>query len=157
VRRENSSRAHSDDHFTDADKDASTIKANIDPTIGWAVLSTPTTTYAWNHAKRTASASPTCYTFPHEKASRRAIPPMTALVPQGHASAVGSEPGLMFVYPSTGRIVCWDRVGMVLANTASKAGAKGRIEAGVELAEGEVITSLTSIEVGQPRRALIHS
>jgi hypothetical protein len=37
---------------------------------------------------------------------------------------------------------------MVLANTASRAGAKGRIEAGVELAEGEVITTLTSIEVG---------
>lgn len=155
MRSSSSVRAHSNDDFLDADKDASTTKANIDPTIGWAVLSTPTATYAWNHAKRTASASPTCYTFPHDKASRRAIPPLTALVPQGHASAVGSEPGLLFVYPSTGRIVCWDRVGMVLANTASRAGAKGRIEAGVELADGEVITTLTSIEVSQPRLALI--
>lgn len=39
---------------------------------------------------------------------------------------------------------------MVLANTGSRAGAKGRIEAGVELADGEVITSLTSVEVGGP-------
>jgi hypothetical protein len=44
---------------------------------------------------------------------------------------------------------------MVLANTASRAGAKGRIEAGVELAEGEVITTLTSIEVGGTHRLTI--
>lgn len=37
---------------------------------------------------------------------------------------------------------------MVLANAAARAGAKGRIEAGVELADGEIVTSLTSVEVG---------
>lgn len=36
---------------------------------------------------------------------------------------------------------------MVLANAASKGAVKGRIEAGVELADGEVINSLTKLEV----------
>ncbi|GHJ85452.1 hypothetical protein NliqN6_1854 [Naganishia liquefaciens] len=130
----------------DANKDVSTTIAYIDPIVGWALLSTLTATYVWNHSKRTASASPTCYTFSHDKSSRRTKLPFTALVPHGHGSAGGSEPGLLFVYPSTGRIVCWDRVGMVLANAAARAGAKGRVEAGVELADGEVVTTLTSVE-----------
>lgn len=135
--------------MSDAIKDAPLTRAYIDPSIGWAMLSTATTTYVWNHAKRTSSASPTCYTFPHTKTSRRAVPPLTALVQHGHASA-GSEPGVLFVYPATGKISCWDRVAMVLANTASKGAVKGRIEVGVELADEEVINGLTKLEVRLP-------
>lgn len=70
---------------------------------------------------------------------------MTALIQQSH-SPLGSEPGLLIVHPATGRIACWDRVAMVLANAAAKGTVKGRMEVGVELAEGEVINGLTKLE-----------
>ncbi|KAJ9107853.1 hypothetical protein QFC19_002759 [Naganishia cerealis] len=127
---------------------------SFEPSIGWAVLTTTTTTYVWNYAKRTASASPTCYTFPHGKPSRRApLAPFTALVSHTNTSTTGNEPGLLLVYPASGKISFWDRVGMGLLTTGGTNGSasKGKAEVGVELANGEVVTGLTKIETsGNP-------
>lgn len=136
----------------DASEDISTTRAFVDPIIGWTALTTSSSTYVWNHAKRTTSASPTCYTFPYDKDSSRrspassALPPFTALVSHANTSTTGSEPGLLLVYSTSGTVVFWDRVGMGLMGGAAKSKGKGRVELGVELGKGEVVNGLERLE-----------
>lgn len=141
----------------DTSEDVTTTRAFVDPAIGWTALTTSSSTYVWNHAKRTTSASPTCYTFPHDKAatSRRRSPssPFTALVSHANTSTTGNEPGLVLVYPTTGTVVFWDRVGMGLMGGAAKGKGKGRVETGVELGKGEVVVGLEKLDVSLARLA----
>ncbi|KAJ9125403.1 hypothetical protein QFC22_000363 [Naganishia vaughanmartiniae] len=135
--------------FADAEEDITTTSAFVDPLIGWTALTTSSSTYVWNHAKRTTSASPTCYTFPHDKPSRRSSSggvPLTALVSHANTSTTGNEPGLLLVYPTSGIVVFWDRVGMGLMGGAAKGKGKGRAEISVELGKGEVVNGLEKLE-----------
>lgn len=87
--------------------------AQIDSGSGFALVSTPTSCFAWNYAKKTHS-SPTVYTFPAPIPSRSHLPhippPLAAFY-----GARAAEPGLVLV-SATGEVRLWESMSLALAN-----------------------------------------
>jgi len=94
-----------------ADFIVNSVSGHVDPTSGFALVSSPSRCVAWNYAKRT-HGSPTVYNFEAPYPSRRtgahtslaAVPPALSAFVGG-----GSEPGLILV-SATGEIRFWESV-----------------------------------------------
>ncbi|KAK9246118.1 Nup133 N terminal like-domain-containing protein [Lipomyces tetrasporus] len=118
-------------------KDDGSFTGCIDSATENALLLTPTSAYVWKYSS--PDHLPTAISFPISNAS--GAQPLGVLV---SPSAGSTEPGLVLVNPTTGRLTYWDAVGGALAEGLLH--RKKGMETTIPLYQSETLEHLQNIE-----------